>query len=1004
MTAFRRIHLNPWWWIGAGLALTAAKLWLSRGQGVYAIADAGHDDLLFVQLAGHLARGEWLGPYNELTLAKGPFYSLFMAGAFLLGVPLFLAQHLLYAGACAAFVRALRPAVASAALRLTVFALLLWNPMTYEAPAMGRVLRQHVQGPLALLVVAGLIGLYLRRDDAWKRQWPWAVTVGLGGGAFYLTREDGVWLLPAILLLGGTWIWSAWRTGGTGRRRALAMLGVAAIGAVMPVSIVSLQNLRHYGWFGTVEFRAKEFKAAYGAMLRVEAGPVLPFVPVTREARAAMAAVSPAFASLQEQFDQGLARGWAENSSFLTGQPTEAEQIGGGWLMWAVREAAMKAGHHRDAAHALQFYDQLARELNEACDQGLLPAGPRRHGFMPKWRPDLTGQFIHTVSHFSDFVLRFSRFSARPPPSTGSPENLQLFRDITRERLSPPEGELDVVGAARYLLNLRKVEWLQSTGKTLRPLLLWLGLLSAGLFVLRTVQAVLVRRWSYSLTVAAAAGSAVAGSVFLHAMVEVTAFPVLTVSSFAPIYPLLLAFIAAMLLDATQVGTWLRHASPKSLPEPEAIGMPAVPPRLRKLLPWLPAVAALAPFVIWHHEFRKLIWFGDDFLLVEQIGAMGVWPWSLQVFSENFVPLFKVLWGQALLLGNGSYLVMLWLLWLTHAANTVLLGRLLQRAGFPWPATVITVVLFALTPANLETLGWSVQWSAVLAMLFLLLGLWWHERAAAGPGLAWRTAVVLALLSAASALSFSRGVLTGAVLALALVLPALRAGSLFPTWRRTGQAALCLLPAVIVALVIKSHSAGNHQSLAGQWGDVLEFGASYFLFNPGHALLGGSSLHPIVLVLLAAAKIGLLLGGLMISRDRVRNLLWVLLAYDLGCALLVGVGRHHTGFLAALSSRYQYSSLVATLPFAGLVACWFWARIPSGSVRNWSAAALGAALAAWCLLGWPAALSGFTAWRGTEMRRLLAEPAVADPAATVPALEFMHIERAKALQRAFNLH
>jgi hypothetical protein len=130
------LYRRLWFW--AALVLTVAQLWLTRGQGVCALGNAGYDDRLFIDLAQHLIAGEWLGPFNELTLAKGPFYPLFIAGAFAAGIPLFLAQHLLYAAACALFTRALRPAIASGWWRLLIFALLLWNPMSFEASSMGR--------------------------------------------------------------------------------------------------------------------------------------------------------------------------------------------------------------------------------------------------------------------------------------------------------------------------------------------------------------------------------------------------------------------------------------------------------------------------------------------------------------------------------------------------------------------------------------------------------------------------------------------------------------------------------------------------------------------------------------------------------------------------------------------------------------------------------------------------------------------------------------------------
>ena len=993
-------------WLAVALALTALKLWLTRGQGVYAIGSAGHDDRLFIELAQHLVRGEWLGPYNELTLAKGPFYPLFIAASFSLGVPLFLAQHLFYIAACALFVRAVRPAVIWSGARLAIYSLLLWNPMTFDGPSMGRVLRQHVYGPLGLMIFAGLIALYLRRTEPGRRQAPWVLLLGLAGAAFYLTREEVLWFAPSVLLLAGAYLLGSWRISRATAQRAAGWLGVSLVVAAIPVLLVCAKNKRHYDWFGTCEFRAGSFQDAYGAMLRVRVGPELPYVPVTREAREAMAAVSPAFAELQKQFEAGVAQGWAGSSEFLTHLPPDQQQIGGGWMMWAFREAAAKAGHHGNAHQALAFYRQLARELNQACDTGRLPAGEARSGFLPPWRPEQTGPFMQAVRDFTDFVVRFSRFSARVPASSGSPEELQLFRDLTHERLSPPEGELDTVGGAQYTLNGRKTNWLHALGKALRPVLLGLFGLAQIVALVRVGQAAGRRSWTFPLTVTAAAWGACAASVLMHAMIEATSFPVFTISSFAPIYPLLLVFISAALWDAITAWTTPQVATvnPATAPAPTvAPTAPATP--LPRALPWLAGLAALAPFLIWHRAFGELFWFADDIFLLDQLAQMGLGEWSSRVFSENFVPLFKVLWGTAVTTFDGSYTAMLWLLWLTHALNTVVLGRLLLRAGFSWFACLATQLIFALSPGNLETLGWSVQWSAVLATSFLLLALGWHEQHRdESRAFSWRLHVPLFLFAAASACSFSRGVLTGAVLALGLLLPTLVARDWRAALKQIPGAGLCLVPALAVAGMIMVYSSGNHQQLAGHWGDVLQFGASYFLLNPAHVLLGGTSLHPAMLLGLALTKLGVIAAALFLSRGRVRHLLLLLLAYDLGNAGLIGVGRYHTGFLAALSSRYQYSSLLATLPFLALLVAAAVDRLPQLRHRAWVATVILILLAGYCLRGWPEELRGFTGWRGTDMRALLAAPATNDPAVRVPALEFMHIERAKALQRAYHLH
>jgi hypothetical protein len=64
---------------------------------------------LFASLAASLATGNWLGPYNNRTLIKGVGYPLWIASNYLLGVPLLLAQNLLYVASRAVFVIALLP-------------------------------------------------------------------------------------------------------------------------------------------------------------------------------------------------------------------------------------------------------------------------------------------------------------------------------------------------------------------------------------------------------------------------------------------------------------------------------------------------------------------------------------------------------------------------------------------------------------------------------------------------------------------------------------------------------------------------------------------------------------------------------------------------------------------------------------------------------------------------------------------------------------------------------
>src|SRR5207249_7776427 len=82
------------------LVLVAAKLWLVAAQPVVAHANASFDDRLYLALAEQILKGNWLGPYSQFTLMKGPMYSLFVAGTFWLGFLLPLAQHFIFLLSC----------------------------------------------------------------------------------------------------------------------------------------------------------------------------------------------------------------------------------------------------------------------------------------------------------------------------------------------------------------------------------------------------------------------------------------------------------------------------------------------------------------------------------------------------------------------------------------------------------------------------------------------------------------------------------------------------------------------------------------------------------------------------------------------------------------------------------------------------------------------------------------------------------------------------------------
>ena len=74
---------------------------LAPGGSRYRSACPPTDDILFLRGATSIASGDWLGPFNQVTLAKGAAYPAFIAAMHVLGIPVKIGEQATYALACA---------------------------------------------------------------------------------------------------------------------------------------------------------------------------------------------------------------------------------------------------------------------------------------------------------------------------------------------------------------------------------------------------------------------------------------------------------------------------------------------------------------------------------------------------------------------------------------------------------------------------------------------------------------------------------------------------------------------------------------------------------------------------------------------------------------------------------------------------------------------------------------------------------------------------------------
>jgi len=517
------------------LAVVLVYLWLVSNQAMTALGPAGHDDHLYLNMAKSLASGRWLGSYGNLTLAKGPFYSFFIAASFVLGIPLFLSQHVLYALACGVLVAALSPLLPRATERVALFVVLLFNPATFAGGVWTRAIREGIYPSLTLLVLSCAVAIAVRADRRLREQWRWAAGLAASLAALWLCREERVWIVPPLFLIGG---WAFVRS--TSRRELLLLSGCALALFAALVGSVVLKNWWHYGLPVITEFTEGPFPGAYAALGRVRHLSERPKIPLPEETRLRLYGVSPAFAELKPFMEGEIGRGWSVpgcNEAGICGD------IAAGWLMWALRDAAAAAGHYRDAREAARFWREVRTQVADACQDGRIACGGLSAGFLPPLRWQNLASFPAAFARGSYSVASFNLVTgAHPSPSMGPEWLLVDFRDLTRERLEPmPGGSEPKVPLQEHLAGQQEriLDGIITAYHRVTPVAVCAAL---GALLFATILSTRLRRTQRLLVVSGLFLVAAATRIAFLTLVSVTTFPALSAGYLSPAYPLLLCF------------------------------------------------------------------------------------------------------------------------------------------------------------------------------------------------------------------------------------------------------------------------------------------------------------------------------------------------------------------------------------------------------------------------------------------------------------------------------
>lgn len=350
-------------WRVWAIVLAILKLWAIAHLPIRA-SFASHDNLRYVITAANWLQGDV--PYDGLVLARQPGYPGLIWLSYHLGIPLRLAQEGLYLLAAGLLAAAFYRWVRRDGVTLLLFWLYAWAPFSVHWNR--QTLQEVLYLPLVAVVVAGLLHL-LKDVGNLQRFWWDSLGLGLVLAWFWNTRPEGIWIVPAIALTYGIIAWQRLCFGVRGVLRQIcysALLIVAPV--VFATTFLAYLNYQQYGLYNTYDLKSPGLTAAYRSLQRVSPQPRRRYVAIPAATREKIYAVSPSFRRLRDSLEIPADEGWRQASCDFG----VCDDYAAGVFFWALRDAVEAEGFYQNVMETEAFYEQIAREVNGACDRNLL--------------------------------------------------------------------------------------------------------------------------------------------------------------------------------------------------------------------------------------------------------------------------------------------------------------------------------------------------------------------------------------------------------------------------------------------------------------------------------------------------------------------------------------------------------------------------------------------------------------------------------------------------------
>lgn len=356
-----------------------------------------HDDQFFLKLAYDFTEGRWLGKYSQFTLMKGPGYAFFLAFVHVSKLPLYLVTAVFHCISLTSLCWVLYRLSHSKLLSCGLFVVLLSVPLFTSNSV---IIRDQIYPDQLMLGLALYLYALLLLNSA-RRTIISGLLCGIVLCWFWLTREEGMWIIPGMFLLLAYRFLIFWRES---KHRKSIWQALGAIILSFSISYGSFQTMNWlvYDKFIGLDIKEKNFKAALAALQSVREGEPISHVPVPNKVLNRLYEISPTFGILKNYFTT-IGTIWFEPTCNM--YPGVCNEYLGGAFIWVLRDAAGSMGYFENPNLAAAFFAKIAEEVNSACQEGRLTCQKSLNSFMPAVADQDLEEIPQTLSTLINIVL-----------------------------------------------------------------------------------------------------------------------------------------------------------------------------------------------------------------------------------------------------------------------------------------------------------------------------------------------------------------------------------------------------------------------------------------------------------------------------------------------------------------------------------------------------------------------------------------------------------------------